>query len=469
MIHDYFNDCYTLEALEQKHRKLVLQLHPDRNPDKADATREFQEMQAQYEERKAELNGDYSGSQRARQRREQAEREEREREERERREREAHIVDDVLNEARRNKGVRFDTFKAGAYIYARKVDQGAHGPYDWDNMSGDDLVHVFYTYAAEPETVVKIETVVELDDKEIMGNILSNYLNDIYGGWEILQSANPNKGVKGKRVAKVVMFRSKRYCFFGNPMGDLHTIVDYYVPVDVALMFGMNLGDIAEEDRRKKEEEQRLAAERRAKLEAEQKPLIEAWSDKLIPISAALTEDEQEAVGVSNLQKMLKDKFPGVAIRSQNIKGFHQIHWKDGPMKQEVLKIMMLFCYRQLNNETSPWEERYGHITFWDTLEGGATNREMGILTKAEILHQLAGIMSGFATVGYYDYLVVSDDEWMMLHLLAGVNMNDGDTCACRVNDGKRKVRVADAVNYVFDHTSYIKTRKTKKRKTKAA
>ena len=69
----------TIESLEQKHRKLVLQLHPDRNPDKADATREFQEMQAQYEERKAELNGDYSGSQRARQRREQAEWEEQER------------------------------------------------------------------------------------------------------------------------------------------------------------------------------------------------------------------------------------------------------------------------------------------------------------------------------------------------------------------------------------------------------
>ena len=158
-----------------------------------------------------------------------------------------------------------------------RVDQVAGGSYDWDSMSGNDLIHVFYKYAAEPETVVKIETIVELDDKEIMGNILSDHLNGIYGGWEILQSANPNKGVKGKRVAKVVMFRSEHYCFFGNPMGDLCTIVDYYVPVNCADMFSDLLHVIAEENRRKMEDEQRLAAERRAKLKAEQEPLIAEW------------------------------------------------------------------------------------------------------------------------------------------------------------------------------------------------
>ena len=61
---------------------------------------------------------------------------------------------------------------------------------------------------------------------------------------------------KGKRVAKVVMFRSKHYCFFGNPMGDLYTIVDYYVPVNCADMFGDLLHVIANEERRKKEDEQ---------------------------------------------------------------------------------------------------------------------------------------------------------------------------------------------------------------------
>lgn len=466
MIKDYFNDCYTLEALEQKHRKLVFLLHPDRNPDKADATREFQEMQAQYEERKAELNGDYSGSQRARQRREQAEREERERE---RREREAHIVDDVINEARRNKGVRFDTFKAGAYVYARKVDQGAHCPYDWDNMSGDDLVHVFYTYAAEPETVVKIETIVELDDKDIMGNILSDHLNGIYGGWEILQSANPNRGLKGKRVPKVVMFRSEYYCFFGNPMGDLCTIVDYYVPVNCADMFSDLLHVIAEENRRKMEDEQRLAAERRVKLKAEQEPLIAAWSEKLITISAALTDEEKVAVAVSNLKKMLKEKFPGAAFRLHESKGKYDVRWADGPTEPEVLDVMSLFYYGQFNPELSPWEERYGHISFFGERPSLFVHRFMSAITKATILEQLGQVTSAFATSGFFDEVEVDDNDWVLLHLLAGVDVNDGCAVTSRLVNGKHMVCVMNAVGFIFNHTSYIKPRKTKKRKAKAA
>lgn len=470
MIHDYFNDCMTLEALEKKHRKLVLQLHPDRNPDKADATREFQEMQAQYEERKAELNGDYSGSQRARQRRERAEREEREREERERRERESHIVDDVINEARRNKGFgyRFDTFKAGAYVYARKLDQGAHGSYDWDSMSGNDLVHVFYTYAAEPETVVKIETIVELDDKDIMDNILSDYLNGVYGGWEILQSANPNRGVKGKRVAKVVMFRSKRYCFFGNPMGD-HVISDYYVPVNCAIMFGMILGDIAEQERRKKEEEQRLAAERRAKLEAEQEPLIAAWNDKLITISAALTEEERETVAVSNLKKMLKDKFPGAAIRvtkSKVMSHAYQLVWEDGPMLDEVNETACLFeTYNSAYGDiVTPWNERFGRISLFDAV------RVMSTLAKASILEQLGEVSDVFTTAGYDDYVEVSDMDWTMINLMVGKMVEEGKgDWFCHMQNGKRMVQVGNVVEYIFNNTSYVKKPKAKKKAVKAA
>ena len=469
MIHDYFSDCTTMEQLKKKYRTLVQQLHPDHNPDKADATREFQEMQSQYEERKAELNGDYSGSQRARQRREQAEWEEREREERERKEREARRVDDVLNEARRNKGVGFDTFTEGAYVYARKVVDDCKSGYDWDSLSGEDIIHVFYTYAAEPETVVKIETIVELDDKDIMGNILSNYLNGIYGGWEILQSANPNRGVKGKRVAKVVMFRSEHYCFFGNPMGDLCTIVDYYVPVNCAEMFSDLLHVIAEENRRKMEDERRLAAERRAKLKAEQEPLIAAWSDKLITISAALTDDERVAVAVNNLKKMLKEKFPGATFRLHEAKGKYDVRWADGPTEPEVLDVMSLFYYGQFNPELSPWEERYGHISFFGERPGLFVHRCMSVITKATILEQLGQVTSAFATSGFFDEVAVDDNDWVLLHLLAGVDVNDGCAVTSRIVNGKHMVCVMNAVGFIFNHTSYIKPRKAKKRRAKAA
>lgn len=427
-------------------------------------------MQAQYEERKAELNGDYSGSQRARQRRERAEREEREREERERRERETHIVDDVLNEARRNKGFgyRFETFKAGSYVYARKVDQVADRPYCWDSMSGNDLVHVFYTYAAEPETVVKIETIVELDDKDIMDNILSDHLNGVYGGWEILQSANPNRGVKGKRVAKVVMFRSKRYCFFGNPMGD-YVISDYYVPVNCAIMFGMILGDIAEQERRKKEEEQRLAAERRAKLEAEQESLIAAWSDKLIAISAALTEEERETVAVSNLRKMLKARFPGAAIRvtkSKVMSHAYQVVWEDGPMLDEVNETACLFeTYNSAYGDiVTPWNERFGRISLFNAV------RVMSTLAKASILEQLGEVSDVFTTAGYDDYVEVSDMDWTIINLMVGKTVEEGKgDWFCHMQNGKRMVQVGNVVEYIFNNTSYVKKPKAKKKAAKAA
>ena len=104
MIPEYFNHCTTEDELRKEHRRLVVKLHPDRNLDDPDATAKFQEMQAQYEERLAELHGDYRASAKGRQRRERAEREQRD----------ANRVNDVINEARRNKSVRFDTLKAGA-------------------------------------------------------------------------------------------------------------------------------------------------------------------------------------------------------------------------------------------------------------------------------------------------------------------------------------------------------------------
>ena len=465
MIHDYFNDCYTLEALEQKHRKLVLQLHPDRNPDKADATREFQEMQQQYEERKAELNGDYSGSQRARQRREQAEREEREREERERKEREARRVDDVLNEARRNMGIPFSAFVVGNYVYTRKLAEPYRTPYEWDYLDGDMVVHIAYG-RVESQAIAKIEAIFETTDKDIMEKPLSDVLDGIYGGWEILQSAG--NGMKGKRVPKVVMIRSEHYCFFGNPMGD-RVFADYYVSIDYADMFSDRFHTITVEEENKEREQKRIEAEQRAKLEAEQEPLIAAWSETLIAVSAALTVEEEETVAKSNLKMMLKDKFPGVTFHIVKMNGLYQVQWEDGPMKQEVLKIVNLFCYGQLNLKTSPWEEHYGHLSFYGTAIGAFTNRKMGTLTKATILQQLSEIVTAFATSGYDDAVEVQDNDWMMIHLLAGVDMAEGDECPCMLVDGKRTVRVANAVKFVFDHTSYIKTRKTKKRKAKAA
>lgn len=449
MIEEYFRNCCTEEELQKEHRRLVIKMHPDRNPDDPDATAKFQEMQAQYEERLAELHGDYRAGAKGR----------------ERKEREKHRVEEVINMARKNKGVGFDTYKAGAYVYARKVDQVADGSYDWDSMSGNDLVHVFYTYAAEPETVVKIETIVELDDNEILGNVLSNYLNGIYGGWEILQSANPNKGVKGKRVAKVVMFRSEHYCFFGNPMGDLCTIVDYYVPVNCAIMFGMILGDIAEEERRKEEERQREMDKLKEKIVAEQQPLIAAWSDKLIAISVALTDEEKETVAVSNLRKMLKSRFPGAAIRvtkSKVMSHAYQVVWEDGPMLDEVNETACLFetYISAYGNIVSPWNERFGRISLFDAV------RVMSTLAKASILEQLGEVSDIFTTAGYDDYVEVSDMDWTMINLMVGkmVEESKGDWF-CHMQNGKRMVVVRNVVEYIFDNTSYVKKPKAKKRK----
>ncbi len=42
---EYFEHCMTHEQLEQEHRRLVIKMHPDRNPNDPEATAKFQEMQ----------------------------------------------------------------------------------------------------------------------------------------------------------------------------------------------------------------------------------------------------------------------------------------------------------------------------------------------------------------------------------------------------------------------------------------
>ena len=452
MIPEYFNHCMTEDELRKEHRRLVVKMHPDRNLDDPDATAKFQEMQAQYEERLAELHGDYRASAKGRERRERAEREQRE----------ANRVNDVINEARRNKSVRFDTLKAGAYIYARKVEQGCGGAYEWDYLRGRDIVSMFFDHAAEPETVVKIEAVVELGDKEIMESCLSNAIDAIYGGWETLQ--NPTNTAKGKRVPKVVMFRSQRFCFFGNPKGD-HVVSDYYVHVSAAVMFGALFIQMADEKQRKEEERQRKMAELKAKIVAEQQPLIAAWEGKLIAISAALTTEEKETVAVSNLRKMLKARFPGAAIRvtkSKVICRAYQLIWQDGPTVYEANETARLF--ESYGDIVTPWNERFGRISLFNAV------RRMSTLAKASILEHLGEVSDVFTTAGYDDYVEVSDTDWMMINLMVGKTVEEGkDDWFCHTQNGKREVQVGNVVEYIFDNTSYAKKPKAKKKAVKTA
>ena len=78
------------------------------------------------------------------------------------------------------------------------------------------------------------------------------------------------------------MFRSKSYCVFGNPMGDMSTIADYYMPVNYEEMFSDKLHQIAAKQEREEQERKRIEAERKAKLLSEQQPMIDEWHGKLI-------------------------------------------------------------------------------------------------------------------------------------------------------------------------------------------
>lgn len=462
MIQDYFSKCMTIEDLNREHRRLVVQMHPDRNPGDPDATAKFQEMQAQYEERKAELNGDYSGSRRARERRERAAQEERERQERERRQREASRVEQVINEARKNKGINFLHLKVGDYIYARKVNDYRHG-FDWEHLTGDDLLRVVSKAGVAEEIVVKIETIIDLCDQSLLDGYLCDAMEEeIYGGYDVLQQANPQGGVsKSKRVAKVVMFRSKSYCAFGNPMGDMGAITDYYMPVNYEEMFSDKLHQIAAKQEREEQERKRIEAERKAKLLSEQQPMIDEWHGKLITISAALTNKEREAVAIDNLKTMLKMKFPGVKFSAKkDVNNWTCFYWTDGPSEPEVMEVCKLFNDRpRYVSIYTPWQERYGFA------ETGKLIRHMTAISKAKILEQLAEVTEAFGTSELTDDVEVSDFDWMMLHLLVGVQVNESPDNLCKytIDGDKRKVCVAEAIRYIFDHTSCTKDKKTKK------
>lgn len=459
---NYFGHCMTKEQLEKEHRKLVVKMHPDRNPDNPNATSEFQEMQMQYEERKAELNGDYTKARKGRERRE---REERERQERERKEQARRKVEQTIEQARQNKQKSHLDLKAGDYIYVRKILQMSQGV---DDMRLNDALRRAVEIGVKDETVVKIEAIFDMGDTELMEGYPSDSIdNNIYGGWEVLQKADPANGVyKAKRVAKVVMFRSPHYCFFGNPMGDC-VIFDYYVPVNYETMFSDLLHRIRAEVERAEAEKARLEAERKAKILAEQQPLIDEWQEKLIAISAGLTATERQTVAIDNMKKVLKAKFPGTRFSIKtNRYGETSVKWEDGPTEAEVANVTGLFNTWCKPKELTPWQEQFGALM----MNYADYDRKMSVLAKAKILQQLGQVTEAFREGAMSDDVTVSEFDWLMLHALVGIDINNTEKSLCSSTDngdGTRKVSILAAVRYVFLHTSYAKQPKTKK--TKAA
>lgn len=461
MITIYFMSCMTEEQLTKEHRRLVIEMHPDRNPDDPDATAKFQEMQAQYEERLAELRGDYTKSAKGRERRA---REERERQERERKEREQSRVVEAIKQARQNMTADFQTLKAGNYIYACKVTFTRQ--YEWTHLSGDEVLRTVLQSGIADKTVVLIETIIDVDDYMLMDYAMSDHLNGIFGGRETLQQANPMGGVpKTRKVAKVVMFRSQRYCLFGNPMGDMHAISDYYVPVGYETMFSDYLHRLQADMERERIEAERKEQERKARLTVEQQPLIDEWQDKLIAVSAALSDKEKAQVALENLKTMLRTKFPGTKFKITDTKdGQCFVRWTDGPRIGDEQQVELLFGAYSLTGTMTPWEERFGGLSFYNPF------REMSTLVKATILQQLGQVTDAFTKSGYDDDVAISDTDWMTLHLMVGVNPYDtpkSQLCPCYEKpDGTRRVIVSTAVRYIFDHTSYVKPKKPAKKKS---
>ena len=469
---EYFASCMTHEQLEQEHRRLVIKMHPDRNPNDPEATAKFQEMQQQYEERKAELNGDYTKSARGRERRE---RERREREERERKERERNRLAEVLEQARRNKQKRPGELKAGDFIYARCIKKNMFT--DMAAPTLEQLMRQTIRNGVNDETVVMVEYVIDMGDQDFYTTPYSRLITQgmVLGGWETIQKADPKNGVsKSKKVAKVVLFRCKsgndELAIFGNPMGD-PSISDYYLPFNYETLFSVELGDAKAQLDHEAAEKARIEAERKARIEAEQRPLIEEWTPKLITISRGLTDAEQQTVAVSNLKAVLRAKFPGVAFTVKSTKSsygkhqFYELVWEDGPTVQEVTDVERLFdpCYDS-DTLTTPWTERFGKVLFT------SRTRKMNTLTKARILQQLGGVTEAFSQGDIDDEVTVSDDDWTMLHLMVGVSTSDPDAhlCCCHeYADGTRRVFIGTAVRYVFDMTSYVKA--TTKKKVKQA
>ncbi len=463
----------THEQLEQEHRQLVIKMHPDRNPNDTEATAKFQDMQQQYEERKAELNGDYTKSARGRERRE---RERREREERERKERERNRLAEVLEQARLNKQKRHTELKKGDFVYAQMVPNVGGTPNGWADMTVEGILRVSLKSDMNGETVVMVEEIIECQDYDMMNCSLSKLMGStetgrIYGGWETIQSADPKNGIrKAKRVAKVVMFRSKSYCAFGNPQGDSF-VSDYYMRPDFGTMYSDHLHRIYQRMRQEEEKKARIEAERKARIEAEQRPLIDEWTPKLITISRGLTDAEQQTVAVSNMKAVLRAKFPGVTFTIKtNRHGESSVTWEDGPTVREVVVAADLFNDWLQLSEPTPWQERFGKVT----INMADFNRKMNTLTKARILQQLGGVVDAFCQGSIDDEVTVGDDDWTMLHLMVGVSTSDPDAQLCLSTlkaDGTRRVHIGTAVRYVFEHTSYVKvtTKKTKRTARQAA
>lgn len=456
---NYFADCMTQEELRQKYRELCVRMHPDRNQENPNATAEFQEMQQQYEERKAELNGDYTKARKGRERRE---REAREREERERKERERRRVEQVILQARNNLTKNHADYQAGDYVYAHLLNF-TRSMFDWDYLSVDDMLHIVHNEGVKEECVVKIETIVGMSDGELMEYVLSNHIPEgIWGGWEVIQKADPAQGIgKSKRVAKVVMFRSKSYCVFGNPQGD-RVMSDYYLPAGYKRMFCHQLVDVLAQIQREEDEKRRIEAERKAKLLAEQQPLIDEWKDRLVEVSRMLSVSERETVAVANLNAVLKGRFPGTTFRMRKDRYGRSLSWEDGPTIPEVDEVIDLFCPRSLSGELTPWMERYGTLGFV------GIERKMSVLTKAKILQQLGQVTEAFRECGIDDEVELTEFDWLMLHAMVGVDVSDLNVSKCMNTlhaDGRRTVRAMSAVLYIFKHTSYKKNLKIKKLK----
>ena len=461
---EYFKDCMTHEQLDVAHRQWVKKLHPDLNPDNPNATAEFQEMQAQYEERKAELNGDYTKARKGRERRE---REERERQERERKERERRKVEQVVEQARLNRQKSHAELKVGDYIYARQVEF-TRSMFDWDYLAPYELLHIIAKNGVKEERVVVIEAIFDVADRFFFEMKMSEkiqFTGEIYGGYEVLQTADPASGIRrGKHVAKVVMFRSEHYCAFGNPKGD-NVISDYYVSPAYETMFAYRLQVIRADILRQEQEKAAEEAARKAKLLAEQQPLIDEWSEKLIAMSAGLDEKERKTVAMNNLRTMLKSKFPGTRFNVKTDRyELTSVKWEDGPTMDEVLKVMELFdvFFKEHHLETTPWIERYGGLSF----SIADFSRKISAITKAKILQQLGQVTGTFCNVGMYDEVPMTDFEWMMLHLLVGIDINvpDSKLCGCTMTaDGSRTVRPIQAVNFVFSNTNYCRKIKHEK------
>lgn len=458
---EYFKDCMTEEQLRARYKELVIKLHPDRNPDNPNAKDEFQEMQQQYEERKAELKGDYTKARKGRERRE---REERERRERERKEQARRKVEQVVEQARLNRQKSHRELKAGDYIYAKGVEF-TRSMFEWERLTIDELLEVAVKNGVKDECVVMVETIVDMSDAELVKGRMSNAIPDgIWGGWEVLQTSDGAR--KGKRVAKVVMFRSEHYCVFGNPLGD-QVIDSYYLHPEFETMFSDMISGIRERLEQAAQEKARIEAERKAKLLAEQTPLIEEWKDKLIMVSRGLNAAERKKVAVDNFKTVLKHKFPGVKFNVRLDKyGDACVKWEDGPLMDDVGKVVGLFDIfgKMISfSENTPWVERFGGLTM------GSLERNMSVLTKARILQDLGQVTEAFRECEMNDDVELSEFDWMMLHALVGVSVGDPDAKLCMSTlhaDGRRTVTPAQAVRYVFNHTGYAKAKPAKKKQT---